>query len=356
METGVMSESLVVPSDVHQTVTEVLGQLVLDDLKQTDITVKLLQEQVELNLGYSEGSLNKWHNALSTAIREFFRGVQWKNPPSLQTALTWASQVPQPAAPGRHRPPVGKVWNGTAKAIHDAGGKLTGYEGAWVHADADVQPAFAGVEPQKKPAYRPPTGKVWNGTANAMSNTAGVVTAYAGAWVPAPVATDGDSHGNAGVMPDGASCDNAGVPPKRQPHGRVPQGKVWNGTANPLKDDAGVVTGYTGAWVCAESDGDADSDHGVPPRRKPHGRVPEGMVWNGTANPLKDDEGVVSGYAGGWVRAESDGDTDADHDSSDNGSECLHDVSHNAGKKRSRTNVDRDTDPSMQSGKISSLG
>ena len=42
METGVMSESLVVASDVHQTVTEVLGQLVLDDFKQTDITVKLL--------------------------------------------------------------------------------------------------------------------------------------------------------------------------------------------------------------------------------------------------------------------------------------------------------------------------
>ena len=96
METGVMSESLVVPSDVHQTVTEVLGQLVLDDFKQTDITVKLLQEQVELNLGYSEGSLNKWHNALSTAIREFFRGVKSKNPPSLQTVLTWASQVLQP--------------------------------------------------------------------------------------------------------------------------------------------------------------------------------------------------------------------------------------------------------------------
>ena len=70
-----MSESLVVPSDVHQTVTEVLGRLVLDDLKQTDITVKLLQEQVELNLGYSEGSLIKWHNALSTTIREFFLDV-----------------------------------------------------------------------------------------------------------------------------------------------------------------------------------------------------------------------------------------------------------------------------------------
>jgi hypothetical protein len=51
------------------------------------------------------------------------------------------------------------------------------------------------------------------------------------------------------VMTDGASCDNAGVPPKRKPHGRAPQGKAWNGTANPLKDDEGVVTGYTGAWV-----------------------------------------------------------------------------------------------------------
>ena len=47
METGVMSESLIVSSDVHQTVTEVLGQHVLDGFKQTDITVKLLQEQVE---------------------------------------------------------------------------------------------------------------------------------------------------------------------------------------------------------------------------------------------------------------------------------------------------------------------
>ena len=50
-----------------------------------------------------------------------------------------------------------------------------------------------------------------------MNNTAGVVTVYAGAWVPAPVTADGDSHGNAVVMPDGASCDNAGIPPKRKP-------------------------------------------------------------------------------------------------------------------------------------------
>ena len=56
METGVMPESLVVASHVHETVTEVLKHLLLDGLEQVEITVKLLQEQVELNLGYSEGS------------------------------------------------------------------------------------------------------------------------------------------------------------------------------------------------------------------------------------------------------------------------------------------------------------
>ncbi len=75
------------------------------------------------------------------------------------------------------------------------------------------------------------------------------LTGYAGAWVPAPVAADGDSHGNTDVMTDGASCDNAGVPPKRKPHGRAPQGKVWNGTVNPLKDDEGVVTEYRSTQV-----------------------------------------------------------------------------------------------------------
>ena len=47
METGVMSESLVVPSDVHQTVTEVLGQLVLDDFKQTDLCVLINKKGVD---------------------------------------------------------------------------------------------------------------------------------------------------------------------------------------------------------------------------------------------------------------------------------------------------------------------
>ena len=85
METAVMSSSLVVSSDVDETITEVLTQLVLEgeEQAQTQISVKLLQEQVELNLGYSEGSLNKWHNTLSTVIREFFRGVQPKNPASV---------------------------------------------------------------------------------------------------------------------------------------------------------------------------------------------------------------------------------------------------------------------------------
>ena len=50
METGVMPESVVVASDVHETVTEVPTQLLLDGLEQAEITVKLLQEQVELPL------------------------------------------------------------------------------------------------------------------------------------------------------------------------------------------------------------------------------------------------------------------------------------------------------------------
>jgi hypothetical protein len=85
METAVMSSSLVVSSDVDETITEVLTQLVLEgeEQAQTQISVKLLQEQVELHLGYSAGSLNSWHSLLSSRTREFFRGVQPKNPASV---------------------------------------------------------------------------------------------------------------------------------------------------------------------------------------------------------------------------------------------------------------------------------
>jgi hypothetical protein len=50
MEAAVMSESLVVESDVDETVPEVLAQLVRDGGEQAQTSVELMQEQVEVNL------------------------------------------------------------------------------------------------------------------------------------------------------------------------------------------------------------------------------------------------------------------------------------------------------------------
>jgi len=49
---AVMSESLVEASDVEETVTEVLAQLVRDGGEQAQISVERLQKQVELHLEY----------------------------------------------------------------------------------------------------------------------------------------------------------------------------------------------------------------------------------------------------------------------------------------------------------------
>ena len=57
-----MSESLVVACDLEETVAEVLTQLVQDG---GEMPVELLQEQVELHLEYSEGSLSNWQNLTS---------------------------------------------------------------------------------------------------------------------------------------------------------------------------------------------------------------------------------------------------------------------------------------------------
>jgi len=56
-----MSESLSRASDVEKTVTQVLTQFVQDGGEQAAMSVELLQEQVELNLGCDAGSLSKWH-------------------------------------------------------------------------------------------------------------------------------------------------------------------------------------------------------------------------------------------------------------------------------------------------------
>ncbi len=66
-----MSESQVDASHVEETVTQVLTQLVKDGGGEDQMSVELLQEQVELNLGYAAGSLSKWHNFLGPKLRDF---------------------------------------------------------------------------------------------------------------------------------------------------------------------------------------------------------------------------------------------------------------------------------------------
>jgi hypothetical protein len=77
-------------SHVEETVNEVLTQLVQDGGDEDQMSVQLLQEQVEMLLGYDEGSLSKWHNFLGRALRDFFKSKT----PAVHTALTWASKAP----------------------------------------------------------------------------------------------------------------------------------------------------------------------------------------------------------------------------------------------------------------------
>ena len=63
-----MSESLGSASDVEETVTEVLAQLVRDGGEQAQMSVEWLKEQVELHLEYSDGSLIRWKNRLTSRI------------------------------------------------------------------------------------------------------------------------------------------------------------------------------------------------------------------------------------------------------------------------------------------------
>ena len=174
-----MSESIVDASHVEEIVTQVLTQLVQDGGDEDQMSVELLQEQVELHLEYDSGSLSKWHNFLGRTLRDFFKS---KNPASVHTALTWPCKAPQPAAVPRHRPRDGMVWNGTGNPIRNDAGSVTGYVGAWVCANAGDDP---GVQPARRPTGPPFKNKEWNGKATAIKNDEGVVTAYTGAWVDA---------------------------------------------------------------------------------------------------------------------------------------------------------------------------
>jgi hypothetical protein len=72
METSLMSESVVDATDVEETVTQVLTHFVQGGDEQAAMSVQLLQEQVEIQLGYDQGSLSMWLNFLRRTFRDFF--------------------------------------------------------------------------------------------------------------------------------------------------------------------------------------------------------------------------------------------------------------------------------------------
>ena len=57
METSLMSESVVDDVDVEESVTQVLTHFVQGGGEQVAMSLQLLQEQVEIHLGYDQGSL-----------------------------------------------------------------------------------------------------------------------------------------------------------------------------------------------------------------------------------------------------------------------------------------------------------
>jgi hypothetical protein len=63
-----MSESQVDASHVEETVNEVLTHLVQDGDDEDQMSVQLLQEQVEMHLGYNEGSLSKWPDTVLAMV------------------------------------------------------------------------------------------------------------------------------------------------------------------------------------------------------------------------------------------------------------------------------------------------
>jgi hypothetical protein len=77
-----MSESPVNVSDVEEIVTQVLKQFVEDGGEEEQMSVELLQEQVEFHLEYDTGFLIKCHNFLGHTFRDFSKS---KTPESVYT-------------------------------------------------------------------------------------------------------------------------------------------------------------------------------------------------------------------------------------------------------------------------------
>ena len=70
-----MSESVVNAGDVEESVTQVLTHFLQGGGEQAAMSVQLLQEQVETQLGYDQGSLSEWHNFRPRRPDFFFFGA-----------------------------------------------------------------------------------------------------------------------------------------------------------------------------------------------------------------------------------------------------------------------------------------
>jgi len=75
METSLMSESVVDAGDVEESVTQVLTHFVQGGGEQVAMSVELVQDQVEIDLGYDKGSLSKWYNFVGRTLCDFFVSV-----------------------------------------------------------------------------------------------------------------------------------------------------------------------------------------------------------------------------------------------------------------------------------------
>ncbi len=88
--------------------------------------------------------------------------------------------------------------------------------------------------------------------ATTMPNNA----ASASSTPAAPPATEkakGGCVSKEGAAPLKVAPQKPGPPPAKQPSHRPLKGKKWNGTENPMHDQQGIVIGYHGGWVDAET-------------------------------------------------------------------------------------------------------
>jgi hypothetical protein len=141
--------------------------------------------------------------------------------------------------------------------------------------------------------------------ATTMPNNA----ASASSTPAAPPATEkakGGCVSKEGAAPLKVEPQNPGPPPAKQPSHRPLKGKKWNGTENPMHDQQGIVIGYQGGWVDAETSSAAgetssaagDSDGPQAAGHKKRTRATNEATAT-QASPLAADAFIAAFYDGG---------------------------------------------------------